>query len=260
MRHEVSGPPHREAVGFRDVPRREAGIRAQDSAPAESCLRAKRSAPSRSRLRPAHPIDLRRSDCRAGEPSTSGAPCSVHTEIYWPIWPASSTPSRQCVANCDNRVPPGIRSRNSVHAEAHRGGGSLVRPPNRPSLEATACRRAINLGRSVLGAIGRLRRGSCAVKSEPIAKPAVCDIFFTSSTKLRLGACALPKRDQGFAEPGALSSTSPADLPLPRTASREGFVLVASRARRSGNLRLTRGPRKGICRRKPRNLRTRGVR
>ena len=218
------------------------------------------NAPSRSRLRPAHPIDLRRSDCRAGEPSTSGAPCSVHSEIYWAIWPASSTPSRQCVANCDNRVALGIRSRNSVHAEAHRGGGSLVRPPDRPPLEATACRRAINLGRSVLGAIGTLRRGSCAVKSEPIAKPAVCDIFFTSSTKLRLNACALVKRDQGFAEPGALSSTSPADLPLPRTASREGFVLVASRARRSGNLRLTRGPRKGICRRKPRNLRTRGVR
>jgi len=91
-------------------------------------------------------------------------------------------------------------------------------------------------------------------------KSAVCEFFFTSSTILRLDACALTKRDQGFAEPGALSSTSPADLPLPRTASREGFVLVASRARRSGNLRLTRGPRKGICRRKPRNLRTRGVR
>ena len=222
--------------------------------------RDQENAPSRSRLRPAHPIDLRRSDCRAGEPSTSGAPCSVHSEIYWPIWPASSTPSRQCVANCDNRVPLGIHSRNSVHAEAHRGGGSLVRPPDRPPLEATACRRAINLGRSVLGAIATLRRGSCAVKSEPIAKPAVCGFFFTSSTKLRLNACALVKRDQGFAEPGALSSTSPADLPLPRTASREGFVLVASRARRSGNLRLTRGPRKGICRRKPRNLRTRGVR
>ena len=137
----------------------------------------------------------------------------------------------------------------------------LPRQTSQPTAaEATACRRAINLGRSVLGAIGTLRRGSCAVKSEPIAKSAVCEFFFISSTTLRLDACALTKRDQGFAEPGALSSTSPADLPLPRTASREGFVLVASRARRSGNLRLTRGPRKGICRRKPRNLRTRGVR
>jgi hypothetical protein len=40
----------------------------------------KENAPSRSRLRPAHPIDLRRSDCRAGGPSTFGAPCSVHPE------------------------------------------------------------------------------------------------------------------------------------------------------------------------------------
>jgi len=137
----------------------------------------------------------------------------------------------------------------------------LPRPTSQlTAAEATACRRAINLRRSVLGANGTLRRGSCAVKSEPITKTAVCELFFTSSTILRLDACALTKRDQGFAEPGALSSTSPADLPLPRTASREGFVLVASRARRSGNLRLTRGPRKGICRRKPRNLRTRGVR
>jgi hypothetical protein len=68
------------------------------------------------------------------------------------------------------------------------------------------------------------------------------------------------KRTMKFAEPGALSSTSPADLPLPRTASREGFVLVASRARRSGNLRLAAGPCKGICRRKPRKLRTSEVR
>ena len=70
--------------------------------------------------------------------------------------------------------------------------------------------------------------------------------------------CALPKQDQGFAEPGALSSTSPADLPLPRTAFRESFVLLASRARRSGESpeRCTH-PRKGIQRsRKPQIART----
>ena len=66
------------------------------------------------------------------------------------------------------------------------------------------------------------------------------------------------EQDQGFAEPGALSSTSPADLPLPRTASRESFVLLASRARRSGNLRSGTHPRKGIRRRKGRKLRTSG--
>jgi hypothetical protein len=64
--------------------------------------------------------------------------------------------------------------------------------------------------------------------------------------------CSTTEKDQEFAEPGALSSTSPADLPLPRTASREGFVLVTPRARRSGNLRLPTDPCKGIGRRKPR--------
>jgi len=77
-------------------------------------------------------------------------------------------------------------------------------------------------------------------------------------TYLRRTPCALPKQDQGFAEPGALSSTSPADLPLPRTAFRESFVLLASRARRSGNLRSGTHPRKGIRRQKGRKLRTTG--
>ena len=219
-----------------------------------------RNAPSRSRRRPAHPIDLRRSDCRAGEPSTFGAPCSVHSETYWHIWWPSSTLSSESVANCDN---PLLSSNSIWNSGPDRSAPRrwLPRPTSQlTAAEATACRRAINLRRSVLGAHGTLRPRTHAVKSEPIAKSAVCEFFFISSTTLRLDACALAKRDQGFAEPGALSSTSPADLPLPRTASREGFVLVASRARRSGNLRLTRGPRKGICRRKPRNLRTRGVR
>ena len=77
-------------------------------------------------------------------------------------------------------------------------------------------------------------------------------------TYLRRASCALHKRDQGFAEPGVLSSTSPADLPLPRTALRESFVLLASRARRSGNLRSGAHPRKGIRRQKGRKLRTSG--
>ena len=38
--------------------------------------------------------------------------------------------------------------------------------------------------------------------------------------------------DQRFAEPVTLSSTSPVDFPLPRTALRRGFVLLALRARR----------------------------
>ena len=117
-----------------------------------------------------------------------------------------------------------------------------LRPTSRPTAaEATAARRAINLRRSVLGAIGRLRVVSTARQVDvETAKHAICDFSFTTRTQLRRVAHALPKQDQGFAEPGALSSTSPTDLPLPRTALRESFVLVASRARRSGNLRLCR--------------------
>ena len=89
------------------------GSERRDYAPAGSRSRTKENAPSRSRLRPVHPIDLRRSDCRAGEPSTFGAPCSVHSETYRRIWPASSTYWRQCVANCDNRVCGRICSENS---------------------------------------------------------------------------------------------------------------------------------------------------
>jgi len=38
--------------------------------------------------------------------------------------------------------------------------------------------------------------------------------------------------DQEFAEPVALSSTQPTDVPLPRTAARLGLDLLALRARR----------------------------
>src|SRR6266540_1725396 len=38
--------------------------------------------------------------------------------------------------------------------------------------------------------------------------------------------------DQKFAEPVSLSSTTPANFPLPRTAARLGFDLLATRARR----------------------------
>jgi hypothetical protein len=54
---------------------------------------------------------------------------------------------------------------------------------------------------------------------------------------------------------GAGSSTRPADLPLPRPATRCGFFLSAPPARRSGNLRLQPRPGKGAAARKPRKLR-----
>ena len=123
----------------------------------------------------------------------------------------------------------------------------LPRPTYRlTTAEATACRRAINLGRSFLGAPGTLGARRGVVKQSRNANTALCEFFFTTCTHLRRAPCALhTKRDQGFAEPGALSSTFPADLPLPRTASRESFVLLASRARRSGNLLLSFRPLQG---------------
>ena len=194
-----SGPPGREAAGFRDLPPRSGGG-SERGIPllGESACGTNKNAPSRSRLRPAHPIDLRRSDCRAGEPSTFGAPCSVHSETYRPIWPSSSTLATNCVANCDNRVGirildavaianasafsgcarpvrAEIRAQDSASAEfCLRTNASaprrwLLRPTSQlTAAEATACRRAINLRRSVLGAHGTLRPVSPPVKWEPI--------------------------------------------------------------------------------------------
>ena len=98
---EGTEPRPRQRAPLGICHRRRRGIRAAGFRSCGILLADQRSAPSRSRLRPAHPIDLRRSDCRAGEPSTFGAPCSVHSESYWLI----STASRACesvlVANCD---------------------------------------------------------------------------------------------------------------------------------------------------------------
>lgn len=230
-----------------------------------------RNAPSRCRLRPADPIDLRRSDCLSGEPSSFGAPCSVQSASYRGFSPTSSGTTGRCpqiaafVFSRVNRAPPPVARMNS----GSRFDGPCksapspvrLRPAIRPTAaEATAARRAINLGRSVLGALGTLRAVGPLVKCARIQNDALCEVFFTMRTYLRQDAGALLKRDQGFAEPGALSSTSPTDLPLPRTALRKSFVLVASRARRSGNLVCPARPVQGIRRGKPRKLRKSGER
>jgi hypothetical protein len=146
----------------------------------------------------------------------------------------------------------------SVNSRKNAPKSALPRPAYRlTSAEASACRRAINLRRSFLGALGTLDRPEMVVKQCPKREVRSLRFFFTDRAHLRRAAGALHERDQGFAEPGALSSTSPADLPLPRTASRESFVLVASRARRSGNLRCRGGARKENRPRKGRKLRTR---
>ncbi len=174
----------------------QAGIRAAGFRSAESRSRTKRSAPSRSRLRPAHPIDLRRSDCRAGVPSSFGAPCSVHSETYWRIpWPSSAPNATR------SQIATIIRHRGSFRdGFALEGANSrknaprsvLPRPTYRPtSAEAFACRRAINLGRSFLGALGTLDRRGWSSSSVGNEKIAVCGFFFTRRTYLRRAACAL---------------------------------------------------------------------
>ena len=70
---------------------------------------------------------------------------------------------------------------------------ALLRPASRlTSAEATACRRAINLRRSVLGAIRTLRARGTGVKWLPIANSALCDLFFTAQI-LASRACALDR-------------------------------------------------------------------
>jgi hypothetical protein len=128
------------------------------------------------------------------------------------------------------------------------------------SAEAGADRRAINLGRSVLGASRTLGGTPEAVKAPGGELLASCDFFFSHRVKLRLKRSALATleeekgpgtnaRPQEFAEPGTLSSTFPTNLPLPRSAPRGASsyrrpVLGAGR-----NLRHRTGPIKGVARR-----------
>jgi hypothetical protein len=95
--------------------------------------------------------------------------------------------------------------------------------------------------RSVLGARGTVDRrcGPCKAPADDLARKLRCLPFalvewgfFQRATAARGGLEAgMPGKK--FAEPEALSSAFPGDLPLPRTASREGFDLPALRARRT---------------------------
>src|SRR3990170_8775907 len=60
--------------------------------------------------------------------------------------------------------------------------------------------------------------------------------------------------DQEFAEPVTLSSTPPARSPLPRTAARWSFNLLAPRARRNADIRPSRDMVQEAERGKSRNL------
>jgi hypothetical protein len=77
-----------------------------------------------------------------------------------------------------------------------------------------------SLGRNQLGAIATLGAVSTGVKGVGNGLLANCALFFLRSRSLRWSLCALERSDQHFAEPGMLSSTTPVDRPLPRSASR----------------------------------------
>ena len=107
-----------------------------------------------------------------------------------------------------------------------------LRPASRlTAAEATATRRAINLGRSVLGASQTLGGSPEPVKAARGELLANCDLFFSHSrtaTRFRVLWSLERRKEAGhegpaareFAEPGTLSSTFPTNLPLPRSAPR----------------------------------------
>ena len=287
-----SGPPGREAAGFRDLPPRSGGgIRARDSAPAESRLRDQQkctesvSPPSSSPDRPppkrlpgGRAFNLRRSVLGALGNLPADLAFVKHScdqlcrKLRQSRWDQNSRCS--CDRECE-RLQWMCSAREGGDPSAGFRVCGILPANKRKRTEAVAPSSGFPTDR---------RRSDCLSEGhQPQALRPRCTWDTTARfTPRQVGTdprnpqfatfslqtaqdCVSPpvlylKRTKKFAEPGALSSTSPADLPLPRTASREGFVLVASRARRSGNLRLRAGPCKGICRRKPRKLRTSEVR
>ena len=98
---------------------------------------------------------------------------------------------------CDGFALEGANSRKNAPRSV------LPRPTYRPTAaEATACRRAINLGRSVLGAPGTLGPPGVAVKHRGTPKSALCGLFFTTCTHLRSTLCALQRTGPRFRRAG----------------------------------------------------------
>ena len=98
-------------------------------------------------------------------------------------------------------------------------------------------RTAPGLGFDLLALRARCKEDSTAcerlVQGLPQGKSRSLHLFPFAHANLADRQRALErKRDQRFAEPVALSSTGPTDVPLPRTAPRPGFDLLALRARR----------------------------
>jgi hypothetical protein len=129
-----------------------------------------------------------------------------------------------------------VESRWRTNA-AHRGRFAFVRLPDRPPPKRLPVGEPSTS--SAPSSVHMGDYGSESGGSSPSGPTfPLFAMFSLHRAQLCVRCCVLYKEpDHGFAESGALSSTSPTDRSLPRQALRGSFVLVASRARRSGNLR-----------------------
>jgi hypothetical protein len=103
----------------------------------------------------------------------------------------------QCLASeaASNRPQPGWLTETGPTKNAP--SRFRLRPAIRlTSAEATATRRAINLGRSVLGASRTLWASSSRVKSLAAVLAAICEIFFSHRVELRAPSHALVTLDK----------------------------------------------------------------
>jgi hypothetical protein len=174
---------------LRHVPPPSAGDRAAGFRSAESCSRTRKctESVSPSSSSPDRPSPKRLPGGRAFNLGRSvlGALGNLTTHL------SSVKPIEgQYVANCDflrfSQTILSQRGRSSRNACRNAPRPVLLRPAFRlTSAEAIACRRAIDLRRSVLGAPGTLGPRDGAVKRPRNTIVALCEILFTMRTYLR---------------------------------------------------------------------------
>ncbi len=129
---------------------------------------------------------------------------------------ASDAPKRR--PRAVSRACFGSRSSTSSNRSVRRRAAG----PSGIRTVAVKCRGPSTSTRSTARIASASRPGSTGARQTASRGPRRCE-------------CRRAASDQSFAEPGSLSSTSPANFPLPRTTARSGFVLLASRARRRGD-------------------------
>ena len=133
------------------------------------------------------PTDLRRSGCRleSHQPWTLRTRCSGDSTKLSPGRQAPRKEnSPQFAENAETAVFRGLTPVSErVIPQRNAPSRWRLRPASRlTAAEATADRRAINLGRSVLGAIATLGGPQGAVKSPGFELLAICEIFFSQGS------------------------------------------------------------------------------